>query len=164
MVVVPSDVMVVCRQAFPGFKFMDVSRTLEDLPRYMKGLVTNPHVVLLGVYESGGDVVIHVETVGGGTDVFATVADTVKAVCVLLVKNARCSKCLIDVVGTSYDVHFSCPTCGYLVCMDCHNVEMEQTCVCGHGCLLSDFEEISVVPNFSPHPQSWWRWWARVLW
>ena len=153
------DVMKMCKAAFPITKMMDVTKTADELDRYIKGLSKNPHVVIIA---NTGEC-FRVETVKGGARVGLTQPEVIRAMSSFICREHRCAKCLLDLADS--DLHFKCPLCRYVSCVDCIDVEMNQGCVCGEGSLVSNFEHIEIGGREDAPQKGWWRTFAgKYLW
>ena len=120
-------------------------------------LSRNPHVVVLALVgdERTTGSQVRIETVRGGLVVDITRLAVMHALSSLICCDRRCAGCLVDVADS--EVHFKCSACALMSCVDCNNDEMKQGCVCGGGCLLSNFEHIEMGGREDCAREGWWR-------
>lgn len=133
-----AEIAAVCKKAFPVFRFLDISKTHNEVKRYVKSFVTNPHVILFA-HSPGGS--LHIYTCKG-SKVVPLQLDCAIASVVSLMLPHKCSTCLSDLSVSASIVYYGCP-CGYCLCLECHPAcEVGQECPCGGGPLQCNYETL----------------------
>lgn len=136
------DFLQLYARMFSAFKFLDVTKTLQDVQKYTESLSRHRNVILVGFVD---DRVVLLTHRGRRTVELSDTTETMLSLTELLLEGHQCARCLSDFAGNSFSVYYCCSHCNYALCMSCIGpVEVrEGRCWCGQGPLHCSYEDVA---------------------
>lgn len=128
-------------ESFPTIKWLDVTRTAQDIHKYAQSAARNPSVMLMAFEDTYVTLFNH----RGQAKVNVFDASEIMLTLHNLVGNdERCSMCLSDFAANCFSLYYCCSHCRYALCMRCvSNVEVRKnSCLCGVGSLACSYEPV----------------------